>query len=407
MKRILLTVLVWILPVVTLTAQTAGGSTFRISLLTCSSGTDIASAYGHSAIRVTDPVSGADMVFNYGSYNFEEPHFVYKFMRGRLDYMLAVSSFEAFMNAYRRENRSVDECVLNLTPEQEVAVYIFLVNNYQGRNRFYRYDYFSDNCATRIRDILIGSESVTGGILPEGQTSIYTYRTAIGSLCIGDEKWLQFGLDILLGARIDKPLSVEEEMFLPSLLEKHLLESKDMASGNGILLGKERILACQPVGSTRAERFLKSLTSPVAVFSALCLAFCLLIVFSASRDKVAVRFSRAVSLLVGLAGALVLFMWLGTDHYWTKENWNLLWADPLFLVPAVIRRGRIREISLCVLSAIALVPLPLWGVIPQQLNPAVLPLVALMVLVCAAVMLCGTERVVDSKYKTVSKIRKR
>jgi len=402
MKRIFVSFLVWLLPVLAVTAQTGDGSALRISLLTCSSGDDIASAYGHSAVRVTDTVSGADIVFNYGSYNFEEPHFVYKFMKGRLDYMLSVVPFDAFANAYRRENRSVDECVLDLTPEQAAAVYVFLVNNYQGRSRFYRYDYFSDNCATRIRDIFVGPESVTGGVLPEGQNPLYTYRTAIGGLCIGDEKWLQFGLDILLGARIDKPLSVEEEMFLPCLLEKHLLECRDIASGDKILSGKTEIVACRLTGPTRMERVLRACTSPVVVFTVLCVVFCLLILFSTSRNKVAVCFSRAVPLLFGLVGVLVLFMWIGTDHYWTKDNWNLLWADPLFLVPAVIRRGRPREISLCVLSAAALVPVLFRGVIPQQLNPAVLPLVLLMVLVCAAAMLCGTGSTVK---KTVSKSR--
>lgn len=379
----------WLLPAVAVPAQTGDGGTLRISLLTCSSGTDIASAYGHSAIRVTDPLSGADIVFNYGSYNFEEPHFVFKFMKGSLDYMLSVAPYDAFIRSYSLENRSVGERVLNLTPEQTAAVYLFLVNNYQGKNRFYRYDYFSDNCATRIRDIIVGPSSQLKATLHSGHVQEYTYRSAIADLCIGESKWLKFGLDILLGARIDRPLTMEEEMFLPCLLEEHLSRAVDMASGNMLLSDSEEILPRRPVAISRISRVLKVCTSPVAIFTVLCVVYCLLFLFSRPGTKVTVGLSRAVCLILGLAGVLVLFMWAGTDHYWTKDNWNLLWADPLFMVPAVMRRGRFRGVCLCILSAAALAAVLLWGVIPQVLNPAVLPIVVLLVLICCTTAFRG------------------
>jgi len=407
MKRILLLFLAWLLPAAAVTAQSGDGGTLRISLLTCSSGTDIASAYGHSAVRVTDLLSGADIVFNYGSYNFEEPHFVFKFMKGSLDYMLSVVPYDAFVRSYALENRSVCERVLNLTPEQTAAVYLFLVNNYQGKNRFYRYDYFSDNCATRIRDIITGPASQVGAVLPSGHTSKYSYRSAISDLCIGESGWLKFGLDILLGARIDRPLSMEEEMFLPCLLEENLSGAVDAASGNVLLSGSEELVPRRPAATSRMNRVLKVCTSPVAVFTVLCVAFCLLFLFFRRGDRVIVCFSRGWCLILGLAGVLVLFMWAGTDHYWTKDNWNLLWADPLFLVPAVIRRGKFREVCMCILSAVSSVPVLLWGVIPQVLNPAVLPIVVLSVLICCATVMCGTGRRDVLRPERVSKSSKK
>lgn len=387
--RVWLLAFLLLLPAHPAGAQALDGSSLTISLLTCSCGDDVASAFGHSAIRVKDSISGADMVFNYGSYNFNEPHFVYKFMKGRLDYMLAFCSFDAFITSYIMENRSVEECVMNLSPEQKAAVYTFLVNNYQGRNRFYRYDYFIDNCATRIRDILIGPKTVTGGLDEPEHTPSRTYRTSLEEFCIGESGWLKFGLDALLGARIDKELTFDGEMYLPCLLEANLMECTDIASGNNILYPPVQILGRTAPYIPKVREILVKMTSPAVVFTALCVLFCLLFLFSHRRERAVPLFSRMLFMVLGLTGVLLAFMWFGTDHYWTKDNWNLLWADPLLLLPALIRGGRLRNIFVYVLTAISLATVPLMAVIPQELNAAVIPVAVLEALCGAATYYCG------------------
>ena len=118
-----------------------------ISLLTCSQGGDISSAFGHSAIRVKDIQHGRDLVFNYGTFSFNEPHFMLNFLRGDLNYFLSVSSFNQFKESYERAGRGITEQQFNLTPAQTARMYEFLLENYRPSNRYYLYDFLQDNCA--------------------------------------------------------------------------------------------------------------------------------------------------------------------------------------------------------------------------------------------------------------------
>ncbi|MCR9083074.1 MAG: DUF4105 domain-containing protein, partial [Cyclobacteriaceae bacterium] len=127
---------------------------YRISLLTCDPGDELYMAFGHSAIRVLDNIKGTDYVFNYGTFNFNTPNFYGKFAGGRLDYMLSVSTYADFVSTYTREQRSIREQVLDLSLEQEKYMVEFLQVNYLPERRYYRYDFFFDNCATRIRDAM-------------------------------------------------------------------------------------------------------------------------------------------------------------------------------------------------------------------------------------------------------------
>ena len=124
-----------------------------ISMLTASPGEELYSTFGHSAIRIQDPKSGLDVVYNYGTFNPYVDYFYIKFARRKVDYYLSKAQMENFSYEYIAENRSVVEQVLNLTPEQKDKLYLALLNNYKPENRAYRYDFFFDNCATRIRDI--------------------------------------------------------------------------------------------------------------------------------------------------------------------------------------------------------------------------------------------------------------
>ena len=126
----------------------------KVSLLTSSPGEDLYAQFGHSAIRITDTLSGQDLVFNYGLFDFNTPGFYVKFIRGKLPYQLGIQRFDAFLNAYIEENRQCRELEINLNEKERLALINFLSVNYLPENREYPYDFFFDNCATRIRDIL-------------------------------------------------------------------------------------------------------------------------------------------------------------------------------------------------------------------------------------------------------------
>ena len=131
----------------------SASSSLRVSILTCGVGEDLYACYGHSAIRIIDSSSGNDIVYNYGTFNFGDPDFYTKFIRGKLPYYLNPESFSSFMDIYQQEGRGVDEQLLDLDSADALSLQHFLLNNLKEENKYYHYDFLLDNCSTRIRDI--------------------------------------------------------------------------------------------------------------------------------------------------------------------------------------------------------------------------------------------------------------
>ena len=171
----------------------------RVSLLTCTPGEELYSTFGHSAVRITDSVSNSDIVYNYGTFNFDEPGFYTKFIRGKLSFYLSTDDFDSFKYSYQQENRGITEQVLNLTCTEKYNMLMLLQANLMGQNRFYKYDFTFDNCTTRLRDLLektADSPVHFGEVLQTKSTFrdlIYEY------LDYNDKQWSKLGIDILLG----------------------------------------------------------------------------------------------------------------------------------------------------------------------------------------------------------------
>ena len=125
----------------------------RVTLLTVAPGDELYSAFGHTGIRVTDYKNNFDVVFNYGTFDFNQPGFYTNFIKGKMRYMISTDRFDNFMDAYIYEKRSVTEQELNLTTSDKQKIFAFLYNNALPENREYYYDFFWDNCATRPRDV--------------------------------------------------------------------------------------------------------------------------------------------------------------------------------------------------------------------------------------------------------------
>ena len=151
----------------------------EISILTIGPGDNLYDKFGHSAFRVYDPENDIDYAFNYGVYDFDTPNFYTKFAQGKLLYKLAVSESEPFLNSYKAQDRWVEEQVLNLSYSEKQGVFNFLQENAKPENKYYKYDFLYDNCATRIRDVLV---SVLGDKLKSNARLAedgYTFRELI------------------------------------------------------------------------------------------------------------------------------------------------------------------------------------------------------------------------------------
>lgn len=347
----------------------------RITLLTCSPGEELYATFGHTAIRVQDRASGTDEVYNYGMFEFG-PDFYPKFIRGKLLYSLAVESFPDFLYTYQYESRSVVEQELQLPCLQKEQLWGALRENAKNENRYYLYDFLFDNCTTRARDMLVkqaGNPVTFQNILPPERP---TFRNLLHTyLDRGGQYWSKLGIDVVLGARLDRQVSNQEAMFLPD----YLLKGMDHAR----IQGKSLVTPPQSVLQMPSPLNSGTLFRPVLVFGMLLLLVGLLSFSKSSKAAVFLRaFDRTFFLLLGLVGMLLLFMWFGTDHKVCRDNLNLLWALPTHAAAAFFA-GRNTDRSLTYFKAVfwgTLLLLASWAFLPQQLNPALLPLLLLVLL---------------------------
>lgn len=349
--------------------------TLRISLLTCSPGEELYSTFGHSALRVSDASSGSDVIFNYGTFQFGDDFYT-KFVRGKLLYMVSIEDYKDFAAQYRYESRTIQEQVLQLSCAERGTLYAALQENAKEENRYYRYDFLFDNCSTRLRDMIRKNtqDSVRfGNILP---AKIPTFRNLLYTyLDNGAQHWSKFGIDLLLGSRLDRKVSNEEAMFLPDWLLKGIDQARK---------GETR-LAAPPLTVLAMPSPLRgsSVFQPMVVFS---LALLLLIVASFVPNT---RFQRGLAIfdfalffILGLVGCLLIFMWTATDHALCRDNYNLLWALPTHAIAAFFlwRKGRLVQYYLLVTIIIQAVLLVGWIFLPQQFNLAFLPIILIILL---------------------------
>jgi len=311
-------------------AQT-DSSHLRISLLTCGVGEEIWETFGHTGVRIIDSTHGTDIVYNYGTFNGYDKDFEIKFMRGRLLYFVSTDHFSDFMQEYVMAHRKVEEQVFQLTGAQKLAIDSFLLWNTQPDNMYYKYDFYFDNCATRIRDIFPNSVSgfKFGQTIPAGKR--ISYRN-ITDQYLAKRHWERVGIDILLGSAVDKPMTNAGAMFLPDYLRDGLAGAT--VHGKAVSTAPVTILEGASMESAGVDQpFILMCLIAMLTFAGLCFP----------QLKVLGNIMSSLLLLVtGLLGILILFMWFGTDHKACQDNFNLLWALPTNVILAFRRRGRSR-----------------------------------------------------------------
>tara|TARA_R110000796_G_scaffold252631_1_gene389187 strand:- start:68558 stop:69736 length:1179 start_codon:yes stop_codon:yes gene_type:complete len=303
-------------------------STSKISILTVGTADELYAKFGHSAIRVQDVVLGIDVVYNYGYFDFSTPNFYLKFTQGKLMYQLARQSFASFLYGYELENRWVREQILQLSQEERNAFFKFLEKNYLPENKYYKYDFLFDNCSTRIP---AGLKSVLGDELTFDYSYLdeqYTFRELIHQN-LEVNSWSNFGIDLALGSVIDRKATPWEHLFLPIYVYKQLPYTK--VDGKPLVITDKLLLDEKPIN--KPNNFL---VSPLFWLSIL-LVIVLFITYKDFKNNTRNRFlDFSLFFITGIAGLLILFLWLGTDHKATANNYNFLWTFPLNTIVAFL-----------------------------------------------------------------------
>lgn len=356
--------------------DSAASKSMRISLLTCAPGPELYSTFGHTAIRIVDSTTYSDVVYNYGvigeTLNYDDPRFYVRFMRGKIKYMLAAYSYREFLQEYQSDQRSVWEQELNLTDIQKKELLVKLEDNLQEDKRYYKYDFWLDNCSTRPRDLLFNT--LTGlklekPIIDPNTTPrmlIHAYLDRAG------QSWSKLGIDILLGQLMDKPIDDKGAMFLP----EYLMKGMNVTTNNGkpIVISKQTVLDL-PSPIEPSGKYVPLIA--ITIFSALYFALYWLLRKKKNAYKILDSF---LLFITGLLGILLLVMWTATDHTVCKNNWNLLWAIPTNIIVAFVNSKRKTWVPkyflFCFLISVVLIGGWFW--LPQDFNIAILPIAVLM-----------------------------
>jgi hypothetical protein len=298
----------------------------RASILTCAPGDALYSVFGHSAIRISDPENQVDYVFNYGTFDFDTPGFYLKFLRGQLDYMLAVSSYEGFLREYNYYHRSVWEQPLNMSLHEKNNLFKALMENARPENRFYRYHFFYDNCATRIRDAAVNQ--VDGGVqfavFPRQPEEKMSYRQALATYLVR-KHWTRLGLDLILGQPTDEPVDGSTIQFLPSFLMDQFATSVRLQDRTEVV-GNSSILLDFSNAETSEN------IKPILLFWLAALLLMVVTCLSHRKGKSTAWMDGILFSTTGAIGVLITFLWFFTEHSVTGPNWHLLWANPLHLL---------------------------------------------------------------------------
>lgn len=294
----------------------------EISVLTFGPGKSLNDSFGHNAFRVKDKNRGIDAVYGYGEYDFDAPNFYLKFARGKLNYLISRHSFSDIYRHYSGYNRSIKEQVLNLPLEEKQKLFNYLENNYKPENRRYLYDFFYDNCATKIRDISnIAAESTISFELPKAFEQ-KTFRQLIHEH-LNRNSWGSLGIDIALGSIIDKNATAIEYMFLPKYIHSFFENAKINTDVN---LVKSASILFEKKDEKSSSNFL---FSPLMIFSLIAITILYITYKDYKNNKRTNWLDVSLFSITGLTGILLLFLWFATDHSATAQNYNILWAMPI------------------------------------------------------------------------------
>ncbi len=354
----------------------------QLSLITCGPGIEVYELFGHTALRVKyTGTPKFDIVFNYGLFSFDTPHFIWRFTKGETDYYLGINRYEYFLYGYVMRDSRVDGQILNLTPEQKSALFYALQENAQPENREYRYNFLFNNCATAPRDKV---EEVLRGVCyqePVGYSP--TFREEIHHYAASCP-WLVFGIDLALGAELDRPMTYRERMFIPEALRQAFAVATVQCDSDSV---------AQSLVAQSVELFVPEISAqpavtpfyftPLFVWSILWVFVVLFSVYDIRRKRCTCWLDSLLFSLYGLGGAVLFFLMFCSEHPATSVNYSAIWMHPfwLFVAVAIWFKSLKRVVSYYHFAnfAVLLLFILLWRWIPQQFNVAFVPLVFILI----------------------------
>jgi len=354
------------------------GDELTVSILTIEPGDEIFEKFAHNAIRIRDETAGTDLLYNYGVFDFDQSRFFYKFLKGDLDYWVDEGRTEDAVAWYQSQDRSIWEQVLNLTPQQKIKLRDFLIWNIREENKTYRYNYYTDNCSTRVRDAI--DRVLDGQIKPQldDKPTGTTFRWHTRRLTRGNVRWYS-ALNTVMGPNIDRPISKWEESFLPVKLREHLrtitINGQPLVKSENTLFTSTR--GPEPTGPPNwiIQYFL--------VGSAV--GGMLLWLSRRKKRRAFLIFATGVAALLGLAGWFGLLAWMFSGHWSVYRNENLFGISPValllaFALPRALRRKTTRAVSIARWSAIFMAGSCVLGIVlkfalPYQANGEAIALV--------------------------------
>ena len=302
-----------------LAAQDSTKAALQVSILTCAPGEDVYTAWGHTAIRIIDSAKQTDIVFNFGTFDFNTPNFLVEFVKGNLNYFLSADNFQNFILEYQYYGRSIKEQVLILTDAEKINWQNALLKNLEGNNRYYLYNFITDNCTTRVKD---GFYQFASTQVPP--STIKSYRTHVVEAPYQQGiPWIGLGIDVLLGAVSDKAPSAIQAGFLPDLLFDQL--------------------AAQPgyIESTQNYEFTKTVpvkpTDPVYYIVGLIFLYLFVGRWNARWAVMAAKSIDLILLFIfGLGGLLLAYMSLFSKHTACHNNFNIAWIHPFYFIALIL-----------------------------------------------------------------------
>jgi hypothetical protein len=347
-----------------------------VYLLTCGPGTETYSIYGHSALRIVIPEKNSDLVYNWGVFDFNTPNFAWKFAKGRMDYWLGVVSLQNFLPDYSFEQRFVYSQRINLDASETKQLIALINENLKPENVKYRYDFYYDDCSTRIRDLL--EKSIGKKLLyPPAETGdIPTFREMVGKYQ-RPYHWYKFGVDLIMGSSGDKKAAFRDRMFLPLDMQNGLSETVINRAGKMIplLQNPEALLAFDPI-VIRQLLF----TAPEFVFTFLLIIILVLSAMLKNRkiiNLVDIIFFSVFSILA----LLMIFFNFFTDHQQMRWNLNIIWLNPFIifcLVTLILKKAG--TVWFRILFYITGAFLVLHFFLPQEFNIAIIPLAVILLI---------------------------
>lgn len=372
---------------------TAGKSdSIRLSLLTCAPGEEIYSLFGHTAIRYENLSQGIDVVFNYGLFSFNSPHFMLRFSLGETDYQLGAIDYSHFAGEYAFSGRSVWQQTLNLTDKEKARLIGLLQENYRPENRVYRYNFFYDNCATRPRDKI--EESITGKVIypEEPKDGSRSFRDIVHQYCKG-HPWARFGIDLCIGSEADRPITQRQMMFAPFYLKNAFA---------GALILNDSIQ--RPLVGT-AKRIVDPTLEPDEHSRIPTPLQCALLLFILTACATIYGIRRRTGLwgvdlflfgAAGLTGCILAFLALFSEHPAVSSNFLLLVFHPgqLFFLPYIIYcdRKRKRCWYLTLVLIVLTLFIVLFSLIPQKFDLAVVPLTLCLLIRSASNLIVTSKK---------------